>query len=53
MYDGYENLSPLACVMKVFFSFDFQSIMQLVVLFAFFINIIYIIRYRKSFYYNE
>jgi len=52
-YEGYENLSPLSCIFKVFFSFDFYSILQLIVLFAFFINIIYIIRNRKGFYYNN
>ena len=52
-YDGYANLSPLACILKVFFSFDFYSILQLIVLFAFVINIIYIAKYRKGFYYND
>ena len=52
-YDGYENLSPIECIIKVFFSFDFYSILQLLVLFAFVINIIYIIKFRKGFYYND
>lgn len=49
-YPGYESLTPAGCIIKFFFSLNLYSVVQWVILFAFVINIIYIIRFRKDFY---
>ena len=52
-YEGYETLSPLACMSKVFLSYDFSSLMQLFILCGLVVNLLYIARYRKDYYGNN
>jgi hypothetical protein len=49
-YPGYETLTPAGCIIRFFFSLNLYSFVQWVILFAFVINIIYIIRFREDFY---
>ena len=53
LYDGFATLSNSECVRKYFFSKDISSVMQWVIVLTFFINIIYIIKYRKNYIYND
>jgi hypothetical protein len=47
---GFEGLSDVSCVTKFFFDFNFSMVLQVIVLFSFVINILYILRYGKRFY---
>ena len=49
-YIGYEGLTPAECIKRFFLSYDFSMAIQWVILFSFLINIIYIVRYAKSYY---
>ncbi len=49
-YEGYESLTNLGCIRKFFFDFDVSMVLQLVVVFSFIINILYITKYGKRFY---
>jgi hypothetical protein len=43
-YSGFEHLSPLACIGKIFFTFNRYSIKHWIILFALFINFLYLIK---------
>lgn len=49
-YEGFESLSNLGVIRKFFFDFDVSMLLQLMVLFSFVINILYVLKYGKQHY---
>ena len=48
VYEGYENLTPMMCIVKFFFSPDIDSLKQWVIAAALVINVLYIVRKTRS-----
>lgn len=49
-FDGYENLSAWQCIQKHFTATEFYSILKRLIVVAFVLNIIYLIRNGKDYY---
>ena len=49
-YEGYDKLTNLECMQKVFLSLDLYSAMQWLILVSLVFNILYISRYAKDYY---
>jgi len=47
-YIGYEQLTPMMCVVRFFFSPDIDSLKQLVIVLALVLNVLYIVRRSGS-----
>ena len=49
-FEGYETLSNAECIRKYFLSTDFVSLIKKLIIVAFVLNIIYVVRHAKTFY---
>ena len=49
-FEGYENLNNVGCLKKYFLSTDIISLIKKLIVVAFVLNIIYIIRHRNTYY---